>query len=103
MRASGFVTRGLIPFSVVLGLGLGLVFSLRSRSERWPRRITNAMHTFVPIVALAFGLVHGRFAWLDPWSRLGLAEVLVPFVSHGRPLWLVSGIVSRHLMLPILV
>jgi ferric reductase like protein len=38
---------------------------------------------------------------VDPFTRFGLAEVLVPFVSHYRPVWMGLGIVSLYLLLAV--
>lgn len=99
VRASGFTAYLLLTVSVVLGL----LLSLRWQSRRWPRLVTNEMHNFLTLWALAFGMVHGLIAWLDPFTRFGLAEVLVPLQSHYRPLWIAFGIVSLYLGLALVL
>jgi hypothetical protein len=99
VRASGFTAYALLALAVVLGL----LLSLRWQSRRWPRLVTNELHNFVALLAMAFGVVHGVAAWLDPFMRFGPAEVLVPLASHYRPLWLAFGIVAFYLMAAILI
>jgi hypothetical protein len=99
VRASGFTAYLLVTASAVLGL----LLSLRWQSRRWPRLVTNEMHNFVTLLALAFGMVHGLLAWLDPFTRFGLAEVLVPLVSHYRPLWMAFGIVTLYMLIALLL
>ena len=99
VRASGFTAYLLLSASVVLGL----LLSLRWSSKRWPRLITNDMHNFVTLLAIAFGMVHGVLAWLDPFTRFHLAEVLVPLASHYRPLWMAFGIVALYLAMALVL
>lgn len=93
VRASGFTAYLLVTLSVVLGL----LLSMRWRSDRWPRLVTNDLHNFVTLTAMAFGMIHGLLAWLDPFTAFRLNEVLVPLASHYRPLWMALGIVSLYL------
>jgi len=92
-RVGGFVAYGLVLCSVVLGL----VLSLRWRSTRYPRFVTNEMHRFVTLLALVFMLVHGVAIAVDPFIAMAPSELLVPFLSHYRPLWVAFGILAAYL------
>ena len=96
-RAGGFTTYVLLTLAVALGLAL----SLRWQSPRWPRLITNDLHRFLTLLSLAFVAIHGLAVWLDPFMRFGWTEVLVPFMSHYRPLWMALGIVAGYLALAV--
>jgi hypothetical protein len=96
-RAGGFTAYVLLTLAVALGLAL----SLRWQSTRWPRLITNDLHRFLTLLSLAFVAVHGLAVWLDPFMRFGWTEVLVPFMSHYRPLWMALGIVAGYLGLAV--
>jgi DMSO/TMAO reductase YedYZ heme-binding membrane subunit len=96
-RAGGFTAYVLLTLAVALGLAL----SLRWQSTRWPRLITNDLHRFLTLLSLAFVAVHGLAVWLDPFMRFGWTEVLVPFMSHYRPLWMALGIVAGYLALAV--
>jgi DMSO/TMAO reductase YedYZ heme-binding membrane subunit len=97
-RSGGFVAYILLTLAVALGL----LLSLRVQSPtRWPRYVNDQLHQFLTLLALAFGVVHGAAAWLDPFMRFTPAEVLVPFVSHYRPVWMAFGIVAFYLGLAV--
>jgi DMSO/TMAO reductase YedYZ heme-binding membrane subunit len=96
-RAGGFTAYVLLTLAVALGLAL----SLRWQADRWPRLITNDLHRFLTLLSLAFVAVHGLAVWLDPFMRFGWTEVLVPFMSHYRPLWMALGIVAGYLALAV--
>ncbi|MCY0898807.1 MAG: ferric reductase-like transmembrane domain-containing protein [Firmicutes bacterium] len=94
VRASGFVAYALVSLSVIFGLFL----SLRVQSpSRWPRLMNYQLHQHTLLLAALFSLGHGLFAWLDPFMRFHGYEVLVPFMSHYRPLWIGFGILAFYL------
>ncbi len=96
-RIGGFTAYGLMLASVVIGL----VLSLRWKSVRYPRFVTNELHRFVTLLALVFTVVHGIAVAVDPFIKLSLPELLVPFLSHYRPVWMAFGIVAGDLLLAI--
>ena len=93
-RAGGFMAYGLLTASVAIGL----VVSLKWRSPRWTRFITTELHRFVTLLALIFTGLHTVMVAIDPFIRFTPAEVLVPFLSHYRPLWIALGIVGAYLL-----
>jgi hypothetical protein len=92
-RAAGYTAFTLLTLSVALGL----VLSSPLRSKRWPRFATTELHRFVTLLTLVFIGVHVLVAMLDRFISFRLVEVLVPFTSHYRPLWMGLGIVSAYL------
>jgi DMSO/TMAO reductase YedYZ heme-binding membrane subunit len=98
-RAGGFVAYGLLTASV----SIGLVLSLKWRSPHWTRFITNELHRFVTLLALAFTAIHTLMVAIDPFIQFTPAEVLIPFVSHYRPLWIALGIVATDLLIAVYV
>jgi predicted ferric reductase len=92
-RAAGYTAFALLTVSVALGL----VLSSSLRSTRWPRFATTDLHRFVTLLTLVFIGVHVAMAMLDRFISFSLVEVLVPFASHYRPLWMGLGIVSAYL------
>jgi hypothetical protein len=96
-RAGGFTAFLLLTLSVALGLAL----SLQMQSPRWPRLINNEMHSFVTVVTLVFIGVHVLAVWLDPFTQFGLDEMLIPFTSHYRPIWMGLGIAAMYLAIAI--
>jgi methionine sulfoxide reductase heme-binding subunit len=96
-RAGGLVALVLLTASVACGLLLGL----RAASPRWPRFLTSDLHGFLSMAALGFIAIHVGALWLDPFTRFGPTEMLVPFASHYRPLPTALGIVALDLVLAV--
>ena len=96
-RAGGFAAYILLSVAV----SVGLVLRNRWQTPKWPRLITNELHGYLSLLALVFIVVHVLAVLVDPFTRFGLAEVLVPFVSHYRPVWMGLGIVALYLLLAV--
>ena len=96
-RAGGFTAYLLVTISVVLGLAL----SMRWQVRWWPRLISYELHVWVTILSFVFLGIHIFASWIDPFTRFGLGELLLPFVSHYRPLWMALGIVALYLSLAV--
>ncbi len=94
-RASGFVSLILLTLTV----GLGLALALRWRSPRWPLFISDGLHRYLGTVFFLFLTIHVMTLWLDPFAKFSLADVLVPFRSSYRPLWMGLGICAAELSL----
>lgn len=94
-RASGYTALSLLTLSLVLGL----VLSLRLRSQRWPRFLTSELHRFVTLTTLVFVALHTASVLADPFVGFSAADVLVPFHSSYRPLGMALGIVASYLAL----
>jgi hypothetical protein len=92
-RAGGFLAYGLLTASVVLGLVLGLGW----KSRVFTRFVTTETHRFITLVGLVFIGIHGVALLLDPFIGFTPVEVLVPFVSHYRPLFVALGVVGGYL------
>jgi hypothetical protein len=96
-RAGGFTAYGLLSASVAIGL----VVSLKWRSARWTRYITTELHRFVTLLSLVFIAIHTLTVAVDSFIQFSLPEILVPFVSHYRTLWIAAGIVSSYLLIAV--
>jgi predicted ferric reductase len=93
-RTGGFMAYVLLTLAVALGLALST--QLQSPS-RWPRLINNEMHNFVTLLATVFTVIHILAVWIDPFTKFGLNEILLPLVSHYRPVWMALGIIALYL------
>ena len=98
-RAAGFASYVLLTAAV----SVGLVLRNRWQSTRWPRLVTNELHGYLSLLALVFIAVHVVAVLVDPFTRFGLVEVLVPLASHYRPVWMGLGIVALYLLLAVWV
>ena len=89
-RAGGFVAYILLTLSVVVGLAL----SVRWQRPKWPRLLTNELHSYLTLLSLNFIAVHVLAVAIDPYTHFGLKDMLVPLATRYRPLWMSLGIVS---------
>ena len=93
-RAGGFTAYILLALAVIVGLALST--KLQSPS-RWPRLINSELHNFLTLLSTIFLGVHILAVWLDPFTHFGWNEVLIPFASYYRPIWMAFGIVALYL------
>jgi len=96
-RAGGFAAYVLLTLAVAVGL----VLRNRWQSTRWPRLVTNEVHGYLSLLALVFIVLHVLAVLVDPFTKFGLGEVLVPLASHYRPLWMGLGTVALYLLLAV--
>lgn len=96
-RAGGMVAYVLLTASVCIGL----IVSLKWRSPRWTRFVSTELHRFVTLLALIFTGIHTLAVAVDPFIHFVPPEVLVPFISHYRPLWVALGIVGTYLLIAV--
>lgn len=96
-RTGGLVAYALLTASVAIGLTL----SLGWRSPRWTRFVTNELHRFVTLLALVFVVVHGVAIAVDPFIKMSLGDILVPFLTSYRPAWVALGIIAGYLALAV--
>ena len=66
--------------------------------------VTNELHGYVSLLALVFIAIHVVAVAVDPFTTVrSRRELLVPFTSHYRPLWMGLGIVALYLLLAVWV
>jgi predicted ferric reductase len=93
-RAGGFTALLLLTLAVAAGLAM----SVRWQSPvRWPRLINNELHNFLTLLSTIFVGIHVLAIWLDPFTHFAWYEVLIPFTSSYRPIWMALGIVGLYL------
>ena len=92
-RAGGFTAYGLLAAAVIVGLAL----SMQWQSPRWPRLVNSELHNFLTLLALFFTALHVLAVWLDPFTHFTWVEMLIPFTSYYRPIWMALGIVALYL------
>jgi methionine sulfoxide reductase heme-binding subunit len=101
-----YLTRGTGTIALILltlSVALGVANVRRLRTEYVPRFVFDAVHRNVSLLAMAFLLVHIVTSLLDGYAPIRLIDVVLPFVSAYRPLWLGFGAVAFDLMLAIVI
>jgi hypothetical protein len=93
-RATGLVALVLLTAS----MALGLLSSVRYQRPTWPRFVTAGLHRNASLLALAFTAVHVVTTLADSYVPVRLQDVVIPFISAYRPLWLGLGAIAFDLM-----
>jgi len=98
-RATGLVALVLLTAS----MAFGLLTSVRYQRPAWPRFVTVGLHRNLSSLALAFTGAHVATTLADSYAPIRLRDVVIPFVSAYRPLWLGLGAIAFDLMLALAV
>jgi Ferric reductase like transmembrane component len=98
-RATGAIT--LILLTVSLAIGVANV--RRERIAGLPRFVLDSVHRNASLLALAFLFVHVVTTLLDGFAPIGLLDVVVPFHSAYRPIWLGLGAIAFDLMIAVMI
>jgi methionine sulfoxide reductase heme-binding subunit len=93
-RASGILAFALVSLAVLVGLTMATKI-LRGRPGL-SRKLLR-LHEHAAVVGLAAIAVHGLSLLGDPWLRLGLRGLTVPFAMAYRPLYTGLGVVAGYL------
>ncbi|MGA7670089.1 MAG: ferric reductase-like transmembrane domain-containing protein [Nitrolancea sp.] len=92
-RGSGITAYLLLTFSVVLGIAL----SRRWHSTRLPRMVIDELHRWLTTTFYVFVAIHIVTILIDPFTHFRVIDVIVPFASGYRPIWLSLGIIGTEL------
>jgi sulfoxide reductase heme-binding subunit YedZ len=95
-----YATRGLglaLLLTLTATVVLGVLTTVRWRSDGWPRFLTSELHRNLSLIALALLPLHGLAVVVDPFAHLGLKDITIPFASAYRPLWLGLGVLAGEL------
>lgn len=98
-RGNGIVALAFMTLSVVLGI------STRSARPLFalPRFGIADIHRFVGLAATILVTLHIGLLFLDPYAKLRLIDLAVPFVGAYRPIWQGLGTVAVELLLVVLI
>lgn len=96
-RSTGVVTLILLTLSVALGVAN----VRRAQTENVPRFVFDAVHRNASLLAIAFLFVHIVTSLLDGFAPIRLIDVVIPFGSPYRPLWLGFGTVAFDLLIAV--
>ena len=98
-RGTGAVALILLTLSVTLGVAN----VRRAHTEHFPRFVVDAVHRSASLLAVAFVVVHVVTSLLDGYAPIRVVDVVVPFLSPYRPLWLGLGTVAFDLLIAVAV
>ncbi len=92
-RATGAMALVLLTGSVALGIA-----SVRRMELANLRFVVDALHRSVSLLAVVFVLLHVVTTLLDGFAPIGVLDVVIPFRSAYRPVWLGLGAVALDLL-----
>jgi sulfoxide reductase heme-binding subunit YedZ len=101
-----FLTRGTGAVSLVLltlTVALGIANARRTQLGGLPRFVTDAVHRSSSLLAVSFLIVHVATALLDGFAPITLLDVVIPFRSAYRPLWIGLGAVALDLIVAVII
>jgi methionine sulfoxide reductase heme-binding subunit len=101
-----YLTRGLGVAALLLltaSVALGVLTSIRWRSNRWPRFVTAGLHRNLTLLAIAVVALHVVTTVADGYTPIGLKDAVIPFVSPYRPIWLGLGAIAFDLLIALVV
>ncbi len=98
-RSAGFASYVLLWLSTALGLAI----PSKLFDRLMPRAITFDLHQFISLLAIGFIALHIGVLLVDSYLPYTLAQILVPFISPYRPVWVGIGVFSLYLTLLITI
>lgn len=96
-RSGGLVSWWLLSATMVWGL---LISSRILGARAMPARLLD-LHRFVSVLSLVFLALHLLGLLTDQWVRLGVLEILIPFVSQYRPAAVGWGVIALYLLVAV--
>src|SRR5437762_7474400 len=93
-RATGVVSLLLLSLVVMLGI----LVNRQGRLPGLPSFAVTGLHRSLSLLAVLFIAVHVTTAIIDPFVSIGLAAVVIPFISPYEPFWLGLGAVALDLI-----
>ncbi len=101
-----YITRsaGMVAYVLLwLSTAWGLAVSSKIFDQLLHRSFTYDFHQFISLLAIGFLILHIGVLMLDRYLPYSLAEILVPFLSPYRPLWVGIGVIGFYLTLLVTV
>jgi Ferric reductase like transmembrane component len=96
-RGTGIVALILLTLSVALGVAN----VRRAQTASVPRFVFGSIHRSASLLAVVFVLLHIATSLLDGYAPIRLIDVIVPFRSAYRPLWLGFGALAFDLLIAV--
>jgi hypothetical protein len=98
-RAAGVVAYVLLTCVVLVGVTL----AGKLRMKTWPKFAVTDLHRFGSLLVGVFIGLHVLTIALDTYTPFSVTQLVVPFASSYRPVWVALGIVSTELLIAVAV
>lgn len=94
-RAAGLIAYLLLWFSTVWGLAVPSKLVAPLLEQRY----TFDFHQFISLLSIGFTALHVIVLMVDQYLPFSIWQILIPFLSPYRPLWVGVGIISFYIIL----
>lgn len=101
-----YITRsaGLAAYILLwLSTAWGLAVSSKILDNLLHRSFTYDFHQFLSLLALGFTALHVIVLMFDQYLPYSVAQILVPFISPYRPVWVGIGVIGMYIMVLVTV
>jgi len=98
-RAAGVIAYVLLTAVVLVGLTLAGKLTVKT----WPKFAVTDLHRFGSLLVGVFIGLHVLTIALDTYTPFSVTQLVVPFASSYRPVWVALGIVSTELLIAVAV
>ena len=98
-RAAGVIAYVLLTAVVLVGLTL----AGKLKTKTWPKFAVTDLHRFGSLLVGVFIGLHVLTIALDTYTPFSVTQLVVPFASSYRPVWVALGIVSTELLIAVAV
>ena len=98
-RAAGVIAYVLLTAVVLVGLTLAGRLTMKT----WPKFAVTDLHRFGSLLVGVFIGLHVLTIALDTYTPFSVTQLVVPFASSYRPVWVALGIVSTELLIAVAV
>lgn len=98
-RAAGVIAYVLLTLVVLVGLTLAGKLTVKT----WPKFAVTDLHRFGSLLVGVFIGLHVLTIALDTYTPFSVTQLVVPFASSYRPVWVALGIVSAELLIAVAV
>ena len=94
-RSAGIIAYLLLWFSTAWGLGV----SSKILDQVLHRAFTFDFHEFISLLSIGFLILHIVVLTGDQFMPYNVAQILIPFISPYRPVWVGVGVIAFWLIL----
>jgi methionine sulfoxide reductase heme-binding subunit len=98
-RATGEISLILLTGVTVMGVAVTKGWA----SRRWPESVVTLLHRNISLLALVFLGVHISTTVIDGYVPIGWVDVVIPFRSPYRTVWVGLGAVAFDLLLAVII
>ena len=98
-RATGELALVLLTAVTVIGIATTKGWA----SRRWPESVVTLLHRNISLLSVVFLAVHIGTTVLDGYVPIGWLDVVIPFQSSYRTLWVGLGTLAFDLLVAVIV